>query len=273
VPAGKRPSAAMAIAFSIAFSSSAFADFQDDYARGLSAYDQGRNLDARRYLQSALSMQPDPIDKVRLNGNIDQPYIPYHFLGLISARLGECDQAAKEWESATHRKMISRFNMLRAQEQQILIACKATLASKEEKKETPVADAVEPVAPAKPPETPATKTAADKKIAAADAKKSSAIAAHANAPAPLVRAFDDFVAGHYGESARVDPEFFTDNRGRFQAYLLRSASRYMLSQIGGDRNLLEEARSDAHAAQALDKTAPDTAVFSPRFRAFYGGAQ
>ncbi|HEX6832595.1 MAG TPA: hypothetical protein VF132_03585 [Rudaea sp.] len=269
-PSRRRYRCAWALLAAMAAATPAFADFQEDYARGLQAVDAHRWTDARKYLQGALAQQPDPVDKVILNGSVEQPYVPYHFLGVVAINLGECEVAAAQFNHPTHRRMIARVRVLRTQEQEMLAACKPSVA-KEDKPPAPVEPA-EP--PASKPDAAPPKGSADKrpdKLAPGETTKQVAVA-RAPTPAPLLRAFDDYVSGRYSEAARIDPEFFTDHRQRFHAYLLRSAARFALAQLG-DRSLLEEARSDARAALALDRTAPDPAVFSPRFRAFYGGAQ
>lgn len=277
--AGKRMKRYLLPAMLLAAAGPAFADFQEDYTRGLQAVETQRWQEARKYLQAALSAQPEPVEKVFVNGEVAQPYVPYHFLGLVAVKLGECDVAQTQWSNPTHRRMISRLRYLQTQEHDALAACKPTVASNEEKPAAP-ANATPEAPPSKPTiaDTTPTKTppVPEKKPpekTTPDAGKQIVATAHVPAPAALLRAFEDFAAGRYTEAARVDPEFFNDARARFHAYLLRSAARYMLAQLGGDRNLLEEARSDARAAQTLDATQPDASVFSPKFRAFYGGAQ
>jgi hypothetical protein len=278
VRAGDRMKQYLLPALMLAVAGSAYADFQDDYTRGLQAVETSRWVEARKYLQAALTAQPEPVEKVFVNGAVSQPYVPYHFLGLVAINLGECDVATTQWSNPTHRRMISRLRYLQTQEHDALAACKSTAASKEEKPSSPAETTETPSTKSPIVENPPTKTppVADKRPpekTTPDAGKPTNATAHAAAPAPLSRAFEDFVAGRYSEAARVDPEFFNDARARFHAYLLRSAARYMLAQIGGDRNLLDEARGDARAAQALEQAAPDAAVFSPKFRAFYGGVQ
>ena len=88
-------------------------------------------------------------------------------------------------------------------------------------------------------------------------------------PQPLVQAFDDYLAGHYTDVARINPDVYADSKARFHAYLVRAASRFILAKLGDDAQLLESARGDAKTAHALDAATPDSALFSPAFRAFY----
>ena len=131
----------------------AHAEFQDDYALGLRAIDEGRLQDARRYLEKALAVQSEPVDKVILNGNIAQPYLPYHFLGVIAYKLGECDAAKAQWEHPTNRRMIGRLNQVRQQEQRLAESCKPRQAeaAKQESPSTPAGAPAAEQAPVAPP--------------------------------------------------------------------------------------------------------------------------
>jgi type IV secretory pathway VirB10-like protein len=267
------------------------AEFQDDYALGLKAIDEGRLREARRYLEKALAVQAEPVDKVILNGNITQPYLPYHFLGVVAYKLGECDAAKAQWENPTNRRMIGRLNQIRQQEQRLVESCKPRQAevAKPELPPTPAAaPAAEPPSVAPSPATATANAPAEKtgKKPPADArdratsrpvdagKATETAAALERVPPPrLVRAVDNYLAGRYVEAARIEPESFPAAHTRFHAFLVRAAARYTLAQINGDKELLAAARNDAHAARLLDdKTTPDEALFSPKFRAFYAAA-
>jgi len=295
VPAGRLlPRIALALAAGLA-ASMVRAEFQDDYALGLKAIDEARYQDARKYLERALAAQSEPVDKVILNGNIEQPYLPYHFLGVIAYKLGECDAAKAQWGNPTNRRMIGRLNQIRQQEQHLADSCRPKVAETKESstsKQTAVVpappaseqQAVTPPAPvpvekvakpaigkertsARPPDSE--KPSAQKTTAAE--KPADLAAQPERAPPPrLVRAVDNYLAGRYAEAARLEPESFPAARTRFHAYLVRAAARYTQAQLNGNKDLLAEARRDASAAYKLDPAAkPDEALFSPRFRAFY----
>lgn len=244
----------------------AFASFEDDYAAGLKALDQGRLTEAKEYLQRALSAHPEPTDQVMIGGN-QQPYLPLHFLGMAAARLGDCDGAANYWNSAANKRMLGRLNMLRQQEQNVLANCKPAAVTQ--------APAPAPVEPAKP--TPAEPAKADTgKAGTADrSAKANASAEKPAAPEALVSALQNYIAGRYAAASRIEPAALPDARARFHGYLVRAASRFMLANTGGgDASLLDAARADVRAAHALDARAqPDTATFAPRFRAFYSQTQ
>ncbi len=253
--AGKSTLIALALAACVA-AAPAHAEFQDDYALGLKAIDDGRLQEARRYLEKALAAQPEPVDKVVLNGNNTQPYLPYHFLGFIAYRLGECDAAKAQWENPTNRRMVGRLTQIRQQEQSLMESCRPRNATKQETASPPAA----PPASAPSP-------------AAANASAENAASEHVPPPR-LVRAVDNYLAGRYVDATRIEPESFPAARARFHAFLIRAAARFTLAQITGDKMLLAAARADAHSAQVLDaKAVLDEALYSPKFRAFYAQAR
>jgi len=265
----------------------AHAEFKDDYALGLKALDKGRYLDARRYLDKALAAQGEPVDKIILNGSIEQPYIPYHFLGLVALKLGDCDLAKAQWSNPMNARMLGRLNQIRQQEQRLLAGCqpkaltadtaqKSTNAEPPPPVPAPVAEPP-PVAATPPPVASVEKPAARKppadKVAPAEESKAAEAAKPAGPPSRLVQAFDNYLAGRYDAAARIDPVSLTGTRARFHALLIRAAARYTQSLIAGNKDLLSAARADAVAAHALvPDAAPDAALFSPRFRAFYAEA-
>jgi hypothetical protein len=290
VPAGRLlPRIALAFATGLA-ASAAQAEFQDDYALGLQAIDEARYQDARKYLERALAAQSEPVDKVILNGNIEQPYLPYHFLGIIAYKLGECDAAKAQWGNPTNRRMTGRLNQIRQQEQRLADSCQPKVAAAKENStstQTSAAPEQQAVVPPSPvPAEKAPKPAMGKERTTAkrpDSEKPGAekttpvekpidIAAQPERlpPPRLVRAIDNYLAGRYAEAARIEPESFPAARTRFHAYLVRAAARYTQAQLNGDKDLLAAARADADAAHKLAPALKlDEALFSPKFRAFY----
>jgi tetratricopeptide (TPR) repeat protein len=242
------------------------ADFADDYVAGLAALDHGEYAKAVQALQKALDAQPEPVARVMIEGN-PQPYLPHHFLGMAQMRLGDCTAAGKEWDNPMNLRMLGRLRQLRNQEVELLAQCKPRAAAPGEKSTTPQSTQV-PAAPAAPSPT----ATAPPAPAAKSAPKPGTSAASSTLPAALLRAYDDYVAARYAGVAKLDADALGGARARFQGYLLRSAARFALARLGDDKNLLEAARRDARAAQALDKATPDAAVFSPSFRAFYAAA-
>jgi hypothetical protein len=237
------------------------ADFADDYVAGLAALDHGDYAQALQSLKKALAAQSTPVSHVTIEGN-PQPYLPHHFLGMAQLKLGDCAAAKAEWNDPMNLRMIGRLRQLRTQEEQLLGQCTPSAAGAAAKSTTPQSTQTVDVPPAAnaPPSTqsPATATPPPKPVASAPA----------GPPPVLVRAFDDLMAGRYANVAKLDADALIGAHARFQGYLLRSAARFALAR-SGDKNQLEAARRDAHAAQALDQSVPDERVFSPAFRTFY----
>lgn len=219
----------------------AYADYEDDYAAGLKALDQGRVAEAQRFLQRAFERQSEPVDKIILDGN-PQPYLPLHFLGVAAARLRDCAGAEKYFSNPTNRRMLARLNALRQQEQQVLTNC-----------------------------SPLAQTAAANATAGKEVQRAEAAPAKALPPEALVQALQNYIGGRYLAATRIDPATLTEPRARFHAYVVRSAARFMLASTGlGDQGLFDAARGDARAARSIDgRTQLDAATFPPRYRAFY----
>ena len=143
---------------------------------------------------------------------------------------------------------------------------------KEEKPPEPVANkpveppVTKPVVKNTPPPPPVVKPPPPEKPAPVEKPP---VVAKNEPPQPLVQAFDEYLAGHYTDVARINPEAYADAKARYHAFLVRAASKFTLGKLDGDEQLLAAARSDAKAARALDAGTPDASLFSPAFRAFY----
>ncbi|MEO8802456.1 MAG: hypothetical protein ABI304_07710 [Rudaea sp.] len=227
----------------LALAAPAWADFESDYVAGLAALDHADYAKAESYLKKALDAQSNPVRSVTINGN-RQPYLPYHFLGMAAFRRGDCALARSQWDNPMNRRMLGRLYTLKREEDGLIDKCQA-------------AKPVVKVAPA----------------TATTAGATHASAAAFVAPAALIGAFNDYVAGQYTKVSRIDPQAFADKRAQFPALVLRAAARFALSRLGGGSSMLNGARSDARAAQALDQSTLDARVFSPAFRAFYASAK
>ncbi len=56
----------------------AHADYRDSYARGLKAYRDGDFANARTLMQQAMSEHAEAAAKIRLYGQVYEPYLPQH---------------------------------------------------------------------------------------------------------------------------------------------------------------------------------------------------
>ena len=256
------------IALGLLAVSIAHADYKDSYARGLKAFRDGNLAEARTLMQQAESEHAEPATKMRLYGQVYEPYVPQHYLGLIAFKQGDCAGALAQWNSAQNRGVAGEIPDIAGEQQRDSSTCasKVAVVKKEEKpvEPTPIVKPLEP--PVKtvaknnpppvvaPPKSPAEKTPVVSK----------------NEPPPaLVQAFDDYLAGQYADVVRINPDAYADTHARYHAYLVRAASKFTLGKISADDQLLNGARADSRAARALDGAAPDSALFSPAFRSFY----
>ena len=276
--AGKRQIGRFAFAL-LCVAGAAHADFKDDYAHGVRAYEDGDMGAAQRWLQEALDAHSEPSARMRLYGQIFKPYVPQHYLGLIALKRGDCATMRAQWGSNDNRQIMLQLPDLAAEEEKGGAACGAAVAKVEEKPAPPPEKPAEvppktvavvpppkvappPPAPPKPP--PAEKPPVEKPP----------VAEKVGPPETLVQAFDQYLAGRYAEVARINVDAYTDAHARFHAYLVRAAAKYTQARLAGDEAMLASAKSDAAAARALDgRTVPDATLFSPTFREFYAGAK
>jgi outer membrane biosynthesis protein TonB len=251
----------------------AHADYKDSYARGVKAYRDGNLGEARTLIAQALSDHPEPATKVRLYGQVYEPYVPQFYLGEIAFKQGDCAAALTQFNAAASKAVVAELPDLSGTQQRDAATCaqKTTVAKKEEKvTEPPPAKPIEPpvakpIVKNTPPPPPIVKPTPVEKPMPVEKP----VAIKNEAPQPLVDAFDEYLAGHYSNVSRINPEVYADAKARYHAFLVRSASKFTLGKIDGDEQLLTAARSDAKAARALDAATPDASLFSPAFRAFY----
>jgi hypothetical protein len=286
VRAGKRQGQCLTVLALLAVAVAAHADYKTDYTHGLEAYKDGKYAEARKLMQQALDEHDEPAAKIRFYGQVFGSYLPQHYVGLAAFKLGDCATALSQWNSPANRQIAAQLPEIGGEEQRNAATCGQKVVAKTDDKSakplepvTPKPTATDipptkpvvavntppkPVAPLPKPPEPPVKTADKPPI------EKPVVAARNTPPEPLVQAFDNYLAGRYGEVARINPDAYADTRSRFHAYLVRAASRYTLSKISADQEMLKNARADAAAARALDsRTTPDITLFSPGFRAFF----
>jgi hypothetical protein len=290
VRAGKRQRRSLIALALLALAATAHADYKDDYAHGIKAFRDGQYAEARKLMQQALDEHAEPAVKIRLYGQVYEPYLPQHYVGMAAFKLGDCATALAQWDSPANRQIASQLPEIGGEEQRNAATCGQKAVAKTEDKPTKPPEPVAPkttvaenpppktavventapkpvVPPPKPPEPPA-------KISTPPVEKppveKPVVAARNTPPEPLVQAFDNYLAGRYAEVARISPDAYADTHTRFHAYLVRAASKYTLARIADDAEMLKGARADAAAARALDaRTVPDATLFSPGFRTFF----
>lgn len=274
----------------------AHADYKDNYALGLKAYNDGDYAKARELMQQAFAEHAEPAARVRLYGQRWEPYVPQYYLGMVAFKQGDCATALAQWNAPANRQVVAQVSEINSAQLRDAATCEQKAVAKTEDKpkpqptapETPPAKTVvaesPPAKPAAPP--PATPRPAEttpesvppKRVDVAVAKPTPPVVTPPVAkpppsntpPAPLEEAFENYLAGRYAKVVRLNPEAIPDSRARFHAYLVRAAARFTLAQISNDNAELDGARADARSARALDgRATPDVALFSPRFRTFF----
>lgn len=266
--AGNRPPlCSMALAL-LAIATVARADYKDDYAHGIKAFRDGQYAEARKLVQQALDEHAEPAVKIRLYGQVYEPYLPQHYVGMAAFKLGDCATALSQWNSPANRQIAAMLPEISGEEQRNATTC-APKRTENPPPKTVIADNPTPkpvVPPPKPPE-PVVKPVSPI-VEKPPVEKP--VVVKTTPPEPLVQAFDNYLAGRYAEVARINPDAYADTRSRFHAYLVRAASRYTLSRISGDEQMLKNAGADAAAARTLEpRIAPDATLFSPAFRTFF----
>jgi len=297
VPAGK-PRAWVAIG-ALCVATLARADYKDNYALGLKAYNDGDYAKTRELMQQAFAEHAEPAARVRLYGQRWEAYVPQFYLGMVAFKQGDCATALAQWNAPANRQVVAQVAEINNAQQRDSAACEQKVVAKTEDKPKPQPTAPEtpqgktvvaenpPAKPAspqppppKPPETaPESVVPPQKRVDVAVAKPTPPVVtppvakpppASNTPPAPLEEAFENYLAGRYAKVVRLNPEAIPDSRARFHAYMVRAAARFTLAQISSDDAELDGARADARAARALDgRATPDAALFSPRFRTFF----
>jgi hypothetical protein len=283
---GVRAACVLLVAFACV--APAHADWKDDYARGVRAVSDGNWAEVESRMRAALAGEPAPAARARLYGQRFDAYVPRYYLGLAAYRQGRCADAVREWGDAATRAIWSANAELARVANAGLAECQTRLAqAAPAATPTPAATPVAaqspppPVTRPTPAPTPARTPVASASPAATPAPVRTPVAtpaqgqvaaAASRAPAALVSVLDAYLGGRYDAAAAVDPASIGDARARAHALLVRAAARHTQSLLrGGDgAALLEQAATDVRAAKALDaRLTPDTALFSPRFRAFW----
>ncbi|MEP6938607.1 MAG: hypothetical protein ABI846_02500 [Rudaea sp.] len=266
-------------------STGAWADFRQDYGRALKAYEEGKFAEAQALFAQAAAEHPEPAARMKLYGMRFEPYVPQHYLGLIAAQSGDCGRARAQWSAAGNAQVVGEIGQA-ANEKCAGAVVQSRPVSAPAPAPGPAAPPVAPPPVASTPQRPATtnptepnrpvvlpQIVAKVTPTAPTSRPSEPPPEKADKAAPpdqLVQAFASFLGGRLSEVARINPDAYVDGRARFHAYLVRGGARFTLAKLNGDAGELESARADVRAARQLNASAaPDGAVFSPRFRAFY----
>jgi hypothetical protein len=95
-------------------------------------------------------------------------------------------------------------------------------------------------------------------------------------PPELQQMADAYFSGNYDMAAQIsNPDQFSEDRQKIQAYLFRSASLFNLYWLSGgqDEAMLDRAKADIAEIKRLNRDfAPYVAAFSPKYLEFYRSA-
>ena len=128
-------------------SGAALADYKQDYQDGLEAAEQGNWSEVQRLMRSALSEESKPTARMRAYGTVYIPYVPHYYLGLASARLGDCNGAVAAFGNSASRTVVSKLSALAATQAQEQTRCTQMLAQANTKPEPPTTAIDKPIPP------------------------------------------------------------------------------------------------------------------------------
>jgi len=255
----------------------ACADYKDTYSRGLEAVRDGDWNEVKRRMREAIAEQATPATRVRLYGQRWEAYVPQYYLGLAAFKQGDCAGALREWRSAANAGVIGSVPALKAEQDKNAATCESRVAQETPPAKPPVSQPVSPppVAPPVTPSKPETKPVETRPPEPKpEPPKPAPTPIGQRVPAPLLDAYRAWLAGRYADVARINPDTYADAKAKAQAYLVRAAARHLQAELDGDAQALEAARADVRAVRALDaRLVPDSVLFSPRFRVFYGATR
>lgn len=84
-----------------------YADYRDSYAQGLRARDEKRWRDVTVHMAAAIAEQPAEGETVR-PFVLFETYLPYYYLGVAHAELGNCESAVAAWQESLRQGAIAR---------------------------------------------------------------------------------------------------------------------------------------------------------------------
>lgn len=262
----------------------AWADWKQDYARGIEAAQDGKWEDVERYMQKALAGNATPAKRLRVYGQRYEIYAPQHYAGLAAQRQGDCKTALRFWSQGGNEAFIQGFPELAEEEREARLQCGSQLASQDKPGPEPAPKPAPPKAtaqtapPVQTPTRPAPQPAPappPRPIAQAPTPPpvrntgSSSSRMSEQILRPLV---DAYLSGRYQDVLKLSTQVPPSPKLRWHMLILRAAAAYNLSRISDDsaasriaRQAADEARKDEPALK------PDAEFYSPRFLDFYAG--
>ncbi|MGA9334109.1 MAG: hypothetical protein WBV39_07505, partial [Rudaea sp.] len=224
---------------------SAHAEYKYDYSHGLQALEDHDYAKARKLIKQALDDHPEPAVRIRLYGQVWQPYLPQYYLGLVAFQQGDCATALSQWNAPASRDVVAQLPNIAAVQTRDSEICRNKMAATAPTKSPASPDAAKAraqiAAQPKPGKVAIAHNEGTNRNVVAKARPATP---RDQPPQPLVDAFRDYLAGQYAQVARINPDSYAQPRARFHAYLVRAASKFTLARISGDARMLDSARSD-----------------------------
>ncbi len=292
---------ALGLALLLAAATPAHADYKRDYAQGVDAAKAGNWGDVENFMNSALKESAEPQAKVKVYGMRFEPYVPQYYLGLAAYKRGDCGSAMKAWADGPTKAIVDGNPALSGPFNEGVRDCGSKVAANpttppnnQTASNTPPSNPTTPP-PVKPPPTnpttpPTNPTSPNTNPTTPTTNPTTPPVANNTPPtnpttppptkpppasdeppSELLSAYDSYLSGKYSQAAQVNPAQLPDSKAKYQAFLVRAASRYTQSLMAADgASLLAGAEADVRAAKALSPGGtPDPTIFSPRFKQFY----
>lgn len=285
---GSSHAASILLALGIFACGPAFADWKQDYARGVEAANDGKWADVERYMQGALAGNATPAERLRVYGQRYEIYAPQHYAGLAAQRQGDCKTALEFWSQGGNETFIQGFPELAAAEREARLQCGSQLAAQNKSATAPTsAPTASPektppkaVATAAPPVQPPTRSATKplatpppSPIAQSPSPpptRNSSVSSSKVEEQILRPLVDAYLAGRYADVLKLSTKVPPSPKLRWHMLTLRAASAFNLAQLGEDSSASKIARQAADEARKDEPgLKPDAQFYSPRFLSFY----
>lgn len=237
-----------------------YADYKQDYARGLEAAADADWNEVEKWMRKSLQESATPLKRTRLYGQRFAPYIPQYYLGLAAFQRNDCDETLHWFNDPEALKIIMDNDQFKSIAERSIKSCKARMAvtTVPQNTESGTSNDIRAMKIAPAPSFAENHTLDEIPLAS-------------KAPIALQQLALDFMTGRFSRAATSDISGLA-GKARFHALLLRSAARYAMYEMQPDTTLSQKAgaESDIRLAKALEPdTQPDPAHFSPRFRKFF----
>jgi hypothetical protein len=252
------------------------ADYKDSFKKGMEATDRKRWDEVVKHMQAAAAENTNEGERLKLYGLRFEVYFPHFYLGAAYLNLGKCPEAVKEFKISQSQGAI-RSSPKYAELVDGLKSCEGTppvpTAAPTPRTVVTLPPTAVP-APTALPTAPAMPTARPAIATPVPAPPSLPTPSQKVAPPPaLLKAAQAYFDSNYEDAVSLASKAGGSTaRANAQSLLLRSAARFALWKIGGQKNadLRRQAAEDAAACHRLDPALqPDAAAFSPEFADFF----